>query len=469
MIQTFKKSDVGCTRKGRSVMQLRHETGVFTRQTTSITPQVIQSLRILQLSATELEDFLREREERNPLIELAGGGGVTRRMPDPGGSGQRGSAAAAEPSMVESRVAATVGLHDHLMHLVKMDFRAQGEIVIAVALVEAIDENGYLDRSLAQIARRLGLEEQQVAVVLARLQVLAPAGVGARSLAECLELQLRERNRFDPAMAALLANLPMLAKYDFKGLERCCGVSLEDIREMAEEVRGLDPRPGRAFDHASTPPALPDVLVSILNNGQFRVELNAALLPKVLVNRQYHAEIGAGTLAAADRRFVVDCMREATWLARNVDHRARTVLGVATEIVARQQDFFRHGVGHLRPLNLSDVADKVGVHVSTVCRAISNKFVQTDRGLFELRFFFSNGLSAMEGRDECSSERVRHRISTLVAAEPVDNVLSDDTIAQRLRDEGIDVARRTVAKYRDMMNIPSSLNRRRQKLVQAMA
>ncbi|MCA0043365.1 RNA polymerase factor sigma-54 [Celeribacter litoreus] len=482
-------------------MQLRHDIGTFTKQTVGITSQVIQSIRILQFSANELEDFLRDQAERNPLMELvspqvetarplntAADASLRERTPeartrdassprsvdrDPGkaGVGRSGSASGSsqtDDNGIERYLAASVSLREHLLHQAAMAFDAGTEAMIAAELIEALDPTGYLGQSVKSIARRLGTEEERVEAVLKRVQGFEPTGVGARGLAECLELQLREKNRFDPAMATLVENLPLLAKYDLKKLARLCGVSLEDLNEMAAEIRDLDPRPGLKFDTAPTPPALPDVLVHRTEGGGYKVELNSELLPRVLVNRQYHAEITAGKLNAKDKRFVADCMKNATWLARNVDQRARTVLNVATEIVAQQDEFLKHGVEHLKPLNLSDVAETVGVHVSTVCRAISNKHLMTDRGLFDMRFFFANSIGSVDGADDVSSETVRHKIAALVNAETVNSVLSDEAIVNALREDGVDIARRTVAKYRDIMNIPSSLQRRRQKKAEAL-
>ncbi|WP_161555902.1 RNA polymerase factor sigma-54 [Mangrovicoccus ximenensis] len=382
------------------------------------------------------------------------------------GGGARG---VSDDNGIERYLAGEVSLRDALLQQAAMAFRAPADIAIATDIIDSLDEAGYLTRKTKMIARRLACTPERVEDVLAVIQGFEPAGIGARSLSECLAIQLRERNRYDPAMACLLDNLPLLAKYDLKKLAKLCGVDMEDITAMAAEIRELDPRPGRRFDTAPVPPALPDVLVRRGRDGSWRVELNSELLPRVLVNRQYYSEITAGKLGAEDKLFVVDCMRDATWLARNVDQRAQTILKVSTEIVAQQQAFLDRGVEHLRPLNLADVAEKVGVHVSTVCRAISGKYLMTDRGLFELKFFFSNSVGATEGEEESSSETVRHRIQAMVAAETAATVLSDEAIVQELRKGGIDIARRTVAKYRDILSIPSSLQRRRMKKAEAYA
>ena len=463
-------------------MQLRHETGLFTRQTTAITAQVIQSIRILQLSAAELDDFLRDQAERNPLLEVAGqskdadvAAPTTSLSAASGPAGGTGGGAipargaAPDDNGIERYLAAEISLRDHLNAQAAMTFRDPVDRAIAGELIEALDEAGYIGRRAKTVARRLRAPVERVEAVLARVQGFEPAGIAARDLAECLALQLRDKGRYDPAMATLLENLPLLARYEMRKLARLCGVDADDIAEMAAEIRDLDPRPGLRFDTDPVPPALPDVLVRAEQGGGFHVELNSALLPRVLVNRDYHARITAGRLGPEDRRFVADCMKDANWLARNVDQRARTILAIATEIVAQQKDFLTRGVAHLRPLNLADVAEVVGVHVSTVCRAISGKYLMTERGLFELKFFFANSIAAVDGGAESSSETVRHKIAALVAAETADSVLSDEAIVAALRGDGIDIARRTVAKYRDILRIPSSLQRRRRKRAEAFA
>ncbi len=453
-------------------MNVRLSIGLQGRQSIAIAPQVIQSIRLLQFGHDELQDFLAEQAERNPLIAVTTDRPkeAARPAPAPTGGGRREAAGEGEGERsFEDYCAAQVSLREHLHDQAGMTFRDPVERLIAVELIEAIDADGYLRRDLDEIADRLGTAEARVEAVLARVQGFDPVGVAARDLAECLALQLRERNRLDPAMAAMLTRLDLLASYDLRQLTRVCGVDMEDIGAMAREIRSLDPRPGRRFDCDPVLPALPDILVTSGPDGSHAVELNPALLPRVLINRQYYATITANRLGAQDKRFVMDCMASARWLARNLDQRARTILKVATEIVARQADFFRHGVDHMRPLSLRDVAEVVGIHESTVCRAISNKFMLTDRGLFELKYFFSNSIAATDGGDSHCSETVRHRIAALVALEEADTVLSDDAIAAELRKAGIDIARRTIAKYRDMLNIPSSLRRRRQKQVEAFA
>jgi RNA polymerase sigma-54 factor len=299
--------------------------------------------------------------------------------------------------------------------------------------------------------------------VLALLQSFDPPGVCARDLKECLAIQLRELDRFDPAMQALVEHLDLLAKRDLPALKRICAVDDEDLVDMIGEIRQLNPKPGFAFGSALVQPVVPDVFVRQGADGGYIIELNTDTLPRVLVNQIYYAEVSKTAKNDKDKSYLADCMQTATWLMRALDQRAKTILKVATEIVRQQDAFFAHGVQHLKPLNLKTVADAISMHESTVSRVTANKYMATSRGIFELKYFFTSAIAAADGGDAHSAEAVRHRIKQLIDAEAADDVLSDDTIVEKLRTAGIDIARRTVAKYREAMRIPSSVQRRREK------
>jgi RNA polymerase sigma-54 factor len=275
---------------------------------------------------------------------------------------------------------------------------------------------------------------------------------------------LRELDRFDPAMQALVANLPLLAKRDFAALRKICGVDDEDIMDMLTEIRRLNPKPGRAFGHESVQTAIADVTVRAAQDGSWRVELNADSLPRLLINQSYATIVHRGAGAAADKSFVSNCLQSANWLTKSLEQRAKTILKVATEIVRHQDAFFAHGVEHLRPLNLRTIADAIGMHESTVSRVTSNKYLSSPRGLFELKYFFTASIPAKSGAEAHSAEAVRFRIKQMIEAESPSDVLSDDAIVARLKDANIVIARRTVAKYRESLRIPSSVERRREKM-----
>jgi RNA polymerase sigma-54 factor len=299
--------------------------------------------------------------------------------------------------------------------------------------------------------------------VLRILQSFEPAGVCARNLTECLALQLKERNRFDPAMEALLGRLDLLAKRDFAQLRKICGVSDEDLADMVSEIKRLNPKPGLAYGSTTVQPIVPDVFVRPAPDGSYHVELNSETLPKILLNQTYHASVSKSAATPAEKAYLAEKFQSATWLIRALDQRARTILKVSAEIVKQQDAFFAHGVQHLRPLNLKTVADAISMHESTVSRVTANKYMATPRGIFELKYFFTSAIAGANGSEAHSAEAVRHRIKQLIDAETPDDVLSDDTIVEKLREAGIDIARRTVAKYREGMRIASSVQRRREK------
>jgi RNA polymerase sigma-54 factor len=295
------------------------------------------------------------------------------------------------------------------------------------------------------------------------LQTFDPPGICARNLSECLAIQLRDKNRYDPAMQALVEHLELLAKRDVVSLRKICGVDDEDLAEMIGEIRHLDPNPGLKIGATRTQTVVPDVYVRPGPDGGWLVDLNSDTLPRVLVNQTYYSELSKTIRKDGDKSYFTDCLQNATWLVRALDQRARTILKVATEIVRQQDGFFTSGVAHLRPLNLKAVADAIQMHESTVSRVTANKYMATNRGIFELKYFFTASIASADGGDAHSAEAVRHHIKQLIDAESPSAILSDDTIVERLRASGIDIARRTVAKYREALRIPSSVQRRRDK------
>ncbi len=368
-----------------------------------------------------------------------------------------------EGRSLEERLAGERSLAEHLSEQMSWVLSDPAERLIGQHLIGCLDEAGYLSEPVEEIAARLGASPAQVESVLQRLQGLEPVGVFARDLAECLRLQLMERGRLDPPMARLLDNLDLLAKRDFARLARLCRVPERKLAEMLAEIRRCDPRPGARIGTAPIQPVVPDVFVRPAPDGTWIVELNNETLPKVLVNNHYRALVQAGDMPQHDRDYILECMNRASWLVKSLDQRARTILTVAREIVRQQDAFLHRGVSALKPLTLRQVADAVGLHESTVSRVTSGKYVATPRGIFELKYFFTAALSSTDGGESVSAETVRHRIRALIDAEDPDHVLSDDKIVDILRAEGIDIARRTVAKYREAMGIPSSVKRRREK------
>ncbi len=335
--------------------------------------------------------------------------------------------------------------------------------MIASYLIGMLNETGYLTGDAVSVAAALGCAEDEVDETLKILQGLDPAGVFARDLKECLAIQLAERDRLDPAMQTLIEHLDLVASHNYDALKRVCRVDLDDIKAMLAEVRQLNPKPGNAFGSVMLSPVIPDVFVRPAPDGTWLVELNSDTLPRVLVNNQYYATVAAGTSREDDKTYISDCLTSANWLVKSLDQRARTILSVAREIVRQQDAFLVNGVQALRPLTLKVVAEAISMSESTVSRVTSNKYMATPRGTFELKYFFTTAIASAEGGDAHSAEAVRHRVKDLIDAETAGNILSDDQIVDILRQAGIEIARRTVAKYRESLGIPSSVQRRRER------
>jgi RNA polymerase sigma-54 factor len=471
-----------------------------------MTPQLQQSIKLLQLGHLDLLDVVAQELGDNPLLTTPDEGApsehegadedaftdnydaagesasATDGPADEAGNGEgedtaalaerfddweapvRGEAAEEGPAnRLEQTLSKPETLRGHLVDQLNLDITDPIDRLIGLALIDMLDDCGYLVGATAGIAERLNCAPERVDAVLARLRQFDPAGLFARDLADCLALQLAERNRLDPAMAALLDNLDRLAAGDHDGLLRRCAVEAEDLAEMIQEIRALDPKPAQAFEAEIAQPVVPDVFVRPTPDDGWKVELNSETLPRVLVDREYHAEVSRAVRTEAEREYLAERLSQATWLVKSLDQRARTVLKISREIVRQQRGFLVHGVQQLRPLVLRDIADAIEMHESTVSRVVNNKYMATPRGIVELRYFFSASLSSSTGGEAVSAEAVRERVKRLIEQEDPAHPLSDDRLAELLRLAGIDIARRTVAKYRESLRIPSSMSRRRLK------
>jgi RNA polymerase sigma-54 factor len=494
---------------------LAHRLQLRQGQSLVMTPQLQQAIKLLQLSNVELQEYVEQEIERNPLLARQEGEGPTldgdapdktserreeMRLDESDGAdkasreldagsddvyeadspSERGGASdASGPSAqldwskagsgkqvsedydLESITAEEKTLRDHLEEQLQLAGLNDADRLIAARLIEETDEAGFMRGDVHEIATALGTDVEDVEAVLGVCHGFEPTGVMARNLQECLSLQLIERDRFDPVMQKLMENLELAGRRDFRRLAEICGVDQEDVTDMLAELRTLTPRPGAAFAGEAAPTVTPDVFVREMPNGTFAVELNADTLPRVLLDRTYYAEVSGLSRTDEEKTFITECQASANWLIKSLDQRAKTILKVSSEIVRQQDGFFVDGVRALRPLNLKTVADAVEMHESTVSRVTSNKYVSTPRGVFELKYFFSASIPAVQGGESHSAEAVRHRIKEMIEKENRDAVLSDDQIVERLRAHGIDIARRTVAKYRESLRIPSSVERRR--------
>lgn len=483
-----------------------------------MTPQLQLAIKLLTLTNVELEGWIGEELERNPLlasgdaaepVEPPDPGGVDA-APEPlipaehasnagletllGGTGAAGDApleadyagerfhhdcAADQPADWGERAHQGGGEDDGfdfdrvaasdetLAEVLERQAAAAFDgidLAIARFIIDGLDECGYLGEPVADIALRLGTGADRAEQVLARVQMFDPVGVGARSLSECLIAQARAADRCDPAMHCLLSNLDLVARGDMAGLMRKCGVDREDIVDMIRELKSYDPKPGLRYGGETATAVVPDVFVARGADGSWQVSLNQATLPRLIIDRQYQSELAAGA-DKATTSFVNECVASANWLLKALDQRARTIVRVATEIVRLQQGFFEQGVSQLKPLTLRQVADLIEMHESTVSRVTSHKYLLCERGLFELKYFFTSGVASGDG-EAASALAVKDRIARLIAAEG-DDVLSDDKLVELLQGEGFDIARRTVAKYREALGLGSSVQRRRARALKA--
>jgi RNA polymerase sigma-54 factor len=483
-----------------------------------MTPQLQQAIRLLQLSNIELMQYVETELERNPLLEPdetaetsradaeTGEFAKSEESPAPaednwldlgkpvadadstfdtdydnvypdatpndtvgdqslsGWANVRQRSTGSDDEVnIEAFVANDISLRQHLSEQLPLVLKEPAERLVGQYLIDMVDEAGYLPADLSTLPEKLGAPSELVDRVLANLQTLDPPGVFARSLSECLALQLKDQNRYDPVIGSFLDNLHLLACHNLSALKKAAGVEMDELMEIVAEIKRLNPKPGLKYGSVQMQPVVPDVLVRPAPDGSWIVELNSDTLPRVLVNRTYLTHVTKNGASPADRNYLLECLQTANWLVKSLDQRARTILRVAEEIVRQQDGFFTHGVQYLRPLNLKTVADAISMHESTVSRVTSNKYIATPRGIFELKYFFTSAIASAEEGEAHSSEAVRHRIKQMIDGETPATVLSDDKIVEKLKSDGIDIARRTVAKYREAMRIPSSVQRRRDK------
>ena len=473
-------------------------------QSLVMTPQLQQAIKLLALSNLEIEAFIGEALETNPLLEAgeiqmeraATPDEVREDAPDDPtadqlierGHGESDAPLDIDPDTLDrdrdtgdwSAQPAGGGFEDDLPDISERADDAptlaehleaqvgagapdlQTEL-IARHLIGQLDEAGYLTVPLREVAGDLGVSLAEAEEGLALVQALDPTGVGARTLSECLALQAKEADRYDPCMERLIANLDLVARGEFARLKRMCDVDDEDFADMLAELRGYDPKPGLKFGGGEREPVAPDILITPGPKDSWSIAINEATLPRLIVNRRYYVELRDGCHDKASKSWLGERLADANWLIKALDQRQKTILKVAAEIVKQQGGFFRHGVSLLRPLTLRAVAEAIEMHESTVSRVTSNKYLHCDRGTFELKYFFTSGVASADGEGSVSAEAVKAQIRALCDAEAPADILSDDQLVELLRDKGFDLARRTVAKYREAIGIGSSVQRRRQK------
>lgn len=472
-------------------------------QSLVMTQQLQQSIKLLQMSSQELAEYLEQELEKNPLLTVEEDDKESASSEE--GQAEEGSETAAseasetpaevdtatseqqesweedggyEPDLsseprthsrmndeydegTEAFAVSEVSLREHLLKQFSVIVQDPVMLLVGQHLIDLVDDAGYIKDDLSSLKEQLGCDDALIEATFAKLHTLDPSGVCARSLPECLSIQLADKDHLDPAMKCLLEHLDWVAAGKFAELVKCCGVDMEDVKDMCAELRTLNPRPGLAFQNDDVQAVVPDVLLKSLRNGRWQVELNPAVLPRVLINRPYYALVNAKSRDRAEKKYITDQLAVANWLIKALDQRANTLLKVATEIVAQQDMFLHHGIRYLKPLTLKEVAATTGLHESTVSRITTSKFMMTPRGTFELKYFFNASLAQSGGGEGISNKSVQFMIKEIVDEEAPSAPLSDDAIAAELKARGIEIARRTIAKYRDILKIPSSSQRRK--------
>lgn len=466
------------------------------QQSLVMTQQLQQSIKLLQLSSLDLQDFIATEIEKNPLLsegEVSADSSQTdsdqhsstedeqrglreeivdaqfsdrqeREVSDHHYSSSAGSFSGytGDGNLLEKTVSEKVSLRDHLTEHLLCSTEDISQRIIGMHLIDMVNASGYLADNYAELTDVLQCSSEELEAVVYLLQKVEPAGLCARNVAESMAIQLEEKGELTELMQGLLDHLDLLSRSDYVGLRKALGISREELIEMVEELRLLNPKPGLAFDYEEVQAIQPDIFVRA-RGRDWEIELNPLSLPKVLVNNDYYAEVTEKTRDKEEKSYLGEQLSHANWLVKSLDQRAQTILKTTKEIVKRQANFFRHGVRYLKPLTLKEVADAIEMHESTISRVTSNKYLACNGATYELKFFFTSSVQSSFGGDDISSKAVQHLIQSLVEAETdAKSVLSDEAIATKLQDQGVDVARRTVAKYRDILNIPSSAQRKRQ-------
>ncbi|MGN7612107.1 RNA polymerase factor sigma-54 [Magnetococcales bacterium HHB-1] len=469
-----------------------------------MTPQLQMAIRLLQMSSLDLAEYLQEELEKNPLLEQEGENpreearetsvdtppddkkrtqeevveapptaadpAENSNLPDDlpvdaswsdiygepmGGGGIDPS----ELPSLENTLSSSVNLQDHLIEQLGCTVDDDEQRALGMILIEAIDENGYLTSELDKLAELASVEEHEMEAMLSLIQSFDPPGICARSLAECLELQLIPLGLAKSPYTDLLQNLEDLARRDYRKLGRRLKLSEKELAEAVSVLLSLNPKPGLTYSSDNnTGYVIPDVHVR-KHQGEWIVEVNPDTVPKLRLNRQYQKDVSKN-ISEKEKKFLTENARSAQWLIKSLEQRSSTIYRVAESIVRFQQEFLEDGPEYLKPLVLKDVADDIGVHESTASRVTSNKYMHTPQGIFELKYFFSSSLSSRSGQAH-SSEAVKYKIRKLVESEPAKKPFSDEKLAKMLQEQGIKVARRTVAKYREAMSIPASSRRKR--------
>ena len=451
-----------------------------TSQALVISKQMQQSLKILQMNSIELREFLSQEAEANPFLEFSESGNNSKldyeNNSDPAPEiptdwqeenflrYERTSQAKSNDNSSSDQLINKISLKDHLEQQIIHEKFSDAERLMAIYITDCLDDNGYLRESLKEIASFLKTSEQKIIPVIAKLKKLDPTGCYSSNLEECLLIQLEEKKLLNPAFKELVSRLQDIAKGEVKKVARDLSLSPEKLMEMLGVIRSLDPKPARNFSSDASRNREIDAFIYKDAKGEFKTRLNTQTLPSIFLNSKYYDQVLKNAKNPTEKKFCNEKMHNASWLLRSITQRSESILKVVNEIIETQYEFLENGIDFLKPMTLSDIAKRLSVHESTVSR-LSNKVVATPRGVFEIKFFFTNSLSSNISENMISTLTVKRKIKELIESENKSAVLSDDEIAKALNDNGVNISRRTVAKYREAMQIaPSNIRKRLKKI-----
>ena len=490
-------------------MQLGQQIKMRQSQSLVMTPQLQQAIKLLQMTNLELCQYLENQQAENPFLEIDTNTQESQNddyQPQDETSNltdamQNGKSISEDPSSNQdyenryetelnerpkldspspiSKNTSTEDFDDYISNLasrpetlkehvrkqISLELKESKDLLIASVLTDYLEPTGWLTTKIEEIANEINCHVDEVNGVLVKLQKLEPAGVFAKNLSECLKLQLEERSLLSEEIKVLLDNLDLLAKGELKQLIKITNFTQEVISESIALIRSLNPKPGETFLYDETIQNSPDVIVTKGRNG-WVVELNKSTLPAVVIDENYISKMTLKKQDSNSSSYVADTIASARWLKRSVEQRNSTTLTIASAIIAQQEDFLKNGLSHLKPMVLRDIASNVGMHESTVSRVTTGLTIETPRGCFAMKYFFSVSLNSAENGESHAATAVREAIKKLISEEPAKKPLSDEAIAIIMKKDGIDLARRTVAKYREIMKIPSSAQRRRQTILE---
>jgi len=481
-------------------MQISQNLKLKQSQSLVMTPQLQQAIKLLQLNNLELSNLINKELEENPFLENQNSEEAvdvqeekTNEIDESFSSGESQSD---EPknedyenrwdvetssmnysrntnnesldpgSIVEQTYAEKVTLKSILTNQAHLEFSDEKDRRISEILIDYIEPSGWFLQSLDEIESFSGFESDAIESVLKRMQKFEPSGVFARNLKECLSIQLQNTDPFSEKNITVVENLELLGEGNLKELQKITGMRDDELKESIKKIRLLNPKPGLKYSDENLDLLSPDVIVMKNNNDEWSVELNNSTLPKITVNNEYIREIESLKCNETDKKFISENINSAKWLIKAIEQRNITTLKISSEIINQQKEFFEKGKKFLKPMILKDVAKKIDMHESTVSRVTSNKLILTPRGIFEMKIFFSASINSMNDGESHSAASVRESLKKLITNEPLNSPFSDEALVSKLQLEGINLARRTVAKYRELLNIPSSSIRRRMMKIQ---